>query len=115
MVRREARVEDSGEFGLATPVVREGQEFDHQLACGFFARLLQHPVEGQPVGVTGKELVAVNEVQQRHRLAAQRVDDVAIIDDVTMLARGGGPPACQRRERRAADEQIEAVIVKPDP
>ena len=40
---------------------------------------------------------------------------MAIIDDMRVLAGRRGTPARQRHQRRSADEQIEAVIVKPDP
>ncbi len=95
--------------------MRESQEIDHQLTGRFFSELLKQPLESQPVGIAREELVAVNEIEQRHGFAAQRVDDMAIIDDMTMFAGRGGAPARQRHEGRAADEQIEAVIVQPDP
>lgn len=67
------------------------------------------------IGVARKELIAVDEAEQRHRLAAQRVDDMAIIDDMAMFAVAAGAPAHQRDERGAADEQVETVVVKADP
>ena len=49
----------------------QGEEIDHE-AAGLPVRQTQkESVEGAPVGLAGKELVAVNEVQQRHRLLAQ--------------------------------------------
>ena len=38
--------------------------------------------------LAGEELVAVDEPQQRHRFALQRVDDMLVVDDMTMLAMG---------------------------
>ena len=40
---------------------------------------------------------------------------MAIIDDVRTFTRCVGPPAEQGHQGRAADEQIEAVIVQPNP
>jgi hypothetical protein len=42
------------------------------------------------------------------------VDDVVIIDDMGVLTGGGAAP-CQGHQQRAADEQIQAVIVQSDP
>ena len=42
----------------------------------------------------GKEPVSVHEIEESHRLAARRVDDVSVIDDLVVLA-AEGPPARQ--------------------
>ena len=68
-----------------------------------------------PVSLARKELVAIDKVEQRHRLAAQRMDDMPIVDDLVVLARRMGPPARQRHEMGATDEDIEPVIVKAHP
>ena len=104
-----------GEFGLAAALMGECQEIDHQPAGWLLGEPVEQPVEGLPIGLAREELVAVDEVEQRHGFAPQGVDHMAIIDDMTVLAVGIGTPARQGHERRAADEQIEAVIVKPDP
>jgi hypothetical protein len=79
--------------------------------------LTEQSIEGLPVGLARKQLVAINKVEQGHRLAAQRMDDMPVIDDLVVLAREMGPPARQRHEMGAADEDIEAVIVEvyPEP
>ena len=74
------------EFGLAAALVRERQQIDHQTAGRRVWKLFEQPVEGPPVGVAGEQLVAVDEVEQRHRFAPQGVDDVAVIDDMGKLA-----------------------------
>ena len=43
-------------------------------------------LEGFAIGLTREQLVAVDQIWQRHRLLAQRVDHVPVIDDVTALA-----------------------------
>ena len=40
-------------------------------------------VSGRPAG---KELIAVDEIEQRHWLAAQGMNDMAIINDMAMFA-----------------------------
>ena len=68
-----------------------------------------------PVGLARKQLVAIDKVEQNYRLAAQRVDDMPIVDDLVVLAQGVGPPAQQRQEMDAADEDIEPIIVDAHP
>ena len=58
--------------------------------------------------------IAVDQTQQRHRFAAQRVDDVPIIDDMAVPAIRVGSAARQRELVRPAEEHIEPVIVQPD-
>src|ERR1700719_4689076 len=40
---------------------------------------------------------------------------MAIVDDMTVLARGGGTSTRQGHERRAADEELEAIVIEADP
>ncbi len=100
---REIGGQQRGEVGLAAALMGQGQQVDHQAAGRFFREPFEQPVEGLPVGVAREELVAVDEVQQRHRLAPQGVDHMAIIDDMRVLARGigavrapGSSAACRR-------------------
>ena len=60
----------------------------------------------------GEELIAIDEVEQRHRLAPQGADDMPIVDDMTVLAAQVGPAARQGHERRGAEEAIEPVVVE---
>ena len=57
-------------------------------------------------------------VEQRGGLAAERMDDMAVVDDMqgavgraTALER---PPACQRRHQGAAQQAFQPVVVEPD-
>lgn len=61
-----------------------------------------------------EELIAIDEVQERHRLAAERMDHMAIVDDLAVLAVGMGPPAGQRHQGSAADEHLEPVVIEAD-
>ena len=51
----------------------------------------------QPVGAR-EEPVAIERIEQRHRLPSERVDDVPVVDYLVVLAGRGGTPARQRRE-----------------
>ena len=115
LVRREIGGEQCGEFGLAAALMGERQEIDHQTARRLFRELFEQPVEGQAIGVAGEQLVAIDEIEQRHGFAPQGVDHMAIIDDMGVLAGGGGAPPRQGHQQGAADEQVEAVIIQPDP
>jgi len=46
----------------------------------------------------GKELVTINKMQQRHWLALQSMDDMPVLDDMTVLAVGLRTPPTQRHE-----------------
>lgn len=41
------------------------------------------------------------------------MDDVSIIDDMSMLAIGAGAAARQRHELCTADEDVKAIVVEP--
>lgn len=40
------------------------------------------------------------------------MDDVSVIDDLIVLARRGGPAALQHHEMRAANEDVQAIVVE---
>jgi hypothetical protein len=79
-----------------------------------FGKFFEQPVEGSPIGVTREKLVAVNKVEKRHRFTPQRVDHMAIIDDMRVLSGRGGASACQSHQRCSTNEQIQPVIIEPD-
>ena len=101
-----------GQLGLATAVVGEREQVDGDPAGLSFGQRGPQRLEGVPVGVAGEELVAVDEVEERHRLAAKRVDDVAVVHDLVVPAVREGPSARQRQEVRAADQDVEPVVVE---
>lgn len=92
--------------------MRERQKADHDAASGPLAQSGEQGVERQGVGTAGEELVAIDQVEQRHRLAAQGMDDMAIVDDMAMFAIGLWPPAPQGGDERRALEAVEPVVVK---
>ena len=104
-----------GQFALASALMCHGEQFDHDAAGLPFGQTLHEMVEGSPIGFTRKELVTVDEVHQRHGLLAQGVDDMAVVDDLVMLAGRRSPAARQRHEMRAADEHIEPIVVETHP
>ena len=97
-----------GQLGLAAALVGQGEKIDHDAAGLPLRQPLQEHVEGSPIGLAREQLVAIDQVEQRHRLAAQRMDDMAVVDDLVVLAVGMRAPARQRHELRAADEDIRA-------
>ena len=107
--------ETLGEFGLATALMREREQVDHEAACLLLGQLLEEGVEGSAIGFAREEPVAVDEVEERHRLAAQGMDHVPVIDDLIVLAVRMRAPARQRHEMRAADEQVEPIVVEAHP
>src|SRR3546814_10710448 len=92
--------------------MREAKKLDHCPARDPFGEPLQQPIEHAPVGLAREELVAIDKIQQRHRFAPKRMDDMAIIDDMAMFAAALGAAARKRKERCAAEEQLKPIVVK---
>ena len=84
--------EQIGEFGLAAALMGQGEQVDHDAAGLLLRQPLQEGVEGSAIGFAREQLVAIDEVEQRHRLAAQRVDHMPIVDDLVVLAAGMARP-----------------------
>ena len=59
-------------------------------AC-FLAHAGKQRVEGQSIVAPWEELIAIDEIEQRHRLAAQGMDHMAIVE------RGQGVAVCRWR------------------
>ena len=69
-------------------LMRKCEQFDHD--AGAAPRCLWPAAPQRPsvkVG-GGKQLIAIDEIEQRHRLAAERMDDVPVVDDMAPLAAG---------------------------
>jgi hypothetical protein len=98
---------------FAVALVGQTEQFNHALACLALRELLEQTIEGQSIGLARKDLIAVDQVEQRHGLAAQRVDDVPVVDDVTVFAIGARTAALQRHQGRAAQEQFQPVVIQP--
>ena len=93
----------------------ERQQADHDRAGTAFLTLLAQRFEGPGIGRTREQLVTVDQVEQRHRLPAQGMDDMAVVDDVAALALRHRLAAPQRGNRRRAEEAFEPVVVNADP
>jgi len=60
--------------------MRQTQQLDGELAGGSIAQPLAKVFEGETVGVPRKELIAIHQVQQRHRLATQSMDHMSVVN-----------------------------------
>ena len=103
------------QLAFAVALMSHGQELDHDTAGLTFCQMLDESVEGSPVCQARKQLVAIDESEERHRLAAERMDDMAVVDDLVVLARGISAPTWQRREVGASDEEIEPIVEQAYP
>ena len=72
-------------------------------------------VERQGEGSAGEELIAIDQIEQRHGLAAQGMDDVTVVDDMAMFAVRLGPTASQDDDGRRALETFEPIVIKAHP
>jgi hypothetical protein len=92
--------------------VRQRQQLDRDLARPLVAHFGAQRLEGFAIGLTREQLIAVDQIRQRHRLLAQRVDHVPVVDDVTTLAIGDRLPPSERHHWRRANETVEPVVVE---
>ncbi len=61
------------------------REQGHGVAAGgAFALGLKQRIEGAAVGLAREQAVAIDEIAQGHGFASQGVDDVAVIDDMSV-------------------------------
>ena len=63
--------ETARQLGLAAPIVSERQEVHHGPAGLPLGQRIPEGIEGEPVGLAREELIPVDEVQERHGLAAE--------------------------------------------
>jgi hypothetical protein len=87
--------EQCREFGLEARDHAQDQEIGHQAAGRFLREFFEQPVAGRTIGIAGEQLVAVDEIEQRHGLAPQGLDHPAIANDVGALVAGWARPACK--------------------
>src|SRR3546814_2231528 len=82
-IRQAFRLQVGGDtvrqLGLAAAIVSKRQEADHDPAGLPLRHGGAKGFEGEPVRLAREELVPVDEVEERHGLATQRMDDVAIV------------------------------------
>src|SRR5690606_30994079 len=93
-------------------VMRQGEELDCDLASLLLGELVHKRLERPTVFLSWKKLVTVDQLEQRHGLLAQRMNDMAIIHHLIVLATAMRPPSRQRHQRCRSDKDIKAVIVK---
>src|SRR5438094_491202 len=73
----------------------------------------QQYLERAGISATREQLIAIDQIEQRHRLLAQRMDDVPIVDDMAVFAaalRQMTTP--QGQELRGPEEALKPVIVE---
>ena len=78
-------VERTREFDLTGAVMREGKQADHGPTSLLLALLGLQYLEGASISAAREQLIAIDQIEQRHRLIAQRMDDVVVVDDVAVL------------------------------
>ena len=106
-----------GQLRLTSTLVSDTKQLDHEFAGATFGQPLAQIIEHVAVRLARPELISINQIQQRHRLATQRMDDVAIIDHMPVFSVPAGPAAGKTQHARAADEQFHPIIehVCPQP
>ena len=89
------------------------QQPDHG-AAGALVAVARRAAPRRRAGRRAREqLVAIDQIEQRHRLAAQRMDDVPVVDDVAVLAVGTRPAArAASATASRAEEAFEPIVVE---
>jgi hypothetical protein len=64
------------------------QKIDHGVAGRAGRDSGRQNLEGSAIGLLREELVTIDQPHQRHRFTPQRMDQVVIVDDVTMGSSG---------------------------
>jgi hypothetical protein len=60
-----------------------------------------------------EQLIAIDQIEERHRLAAQRMDDVMVVDHMAMLAAALRRPAApQGQQLRRAKKAFEPIVIE---
>jgi hypothetical protein len=103
----------AGQFGLTRPVVSKHQQAHHDTASGSGRMGGNQRLPGAAIGDPGKELVSIDEVEERHGLAAQDMIDVQVVDHVAaaIAARAGGAlPTREGQDQDPTQQAFEPVL-----
>ena len=92
------------------------QRADDELAGGLLRQRRHGGVIEPAIGVAREELVTVDEAGQRAMgLALSAVNDVAVVDDMGAAVVAVAAAARQGHQMRAAEEDLEPVVVEAHP
>src|ERR1700760_4404607 len=106
----ELGIDSPSELGFAGTIMSQRQQSDDRAARLLLAVTGQQCFEGALIGAAREELLTIDQIEQGHWLAAQGMDDVPIIDHMTVFAAGMRSPAAQRDQRRRAEETFEPIV-----
>src|ERR1700677_3284515 len=93
----------------------ERQQLDCDLARPLVAHFGKQGLEGFAISRTGEQLIAVDQVRQRHWLPAQCVDYMPVVDDVTTPGSQGWPSTSERHHECGAEKAVEPIVVEMHP
>ena len=89
----------------------ERQQLDHGPAGDARSPALEQALPGSAVGRAREQRVTVDEMQQRHRLAAQAVNDMPVVHHLDAASVARRTAARQGQHQALADEAFQPVIV----
>src|SRR5256885_12538223 len=107
----ELGIDSPTELGFAGTIMSERQQSDDRAARLLLAVTGQQCFEGALISAAREELLTIDQIEQSHWLAAQGMDDVPIIDHMTVFAAGMSSPAAQGHQRCRAAKAFEPIIV----
>ena len=101
------------ELGFTGAVVSERKHADHGAAGLFLALPGQQRLECAGVSAAREQLIAIDQIAQRHRFLAQRMDHVMVVDHMAVLAAALWRPAApQTQQVRGAEETVEPIVIE---
>src|SRR5262245_15369905 len=109
----ELGVDSPSELGFAGTIMSQRQQSDDGAARLFLAVIGQQCFERALIGAAWEELLTIDQIEQGHWLTAQRMDNMSIIDHMTVFAAGMRSPAAQRDQRRRAEETFQPIVIQP--
>lgn len=100
------------QLGFATVIMGQSQKLYRDSACLPPREKFNSELKTTPVLLPGKQLITVNQIHKRPRLAPKRMNHVMIIDRVSRFLRRPSSPALKGKQMTVSQVQRYSLIVK---
>jgi hypothetical protein len=95
----ELGIDRFGQFGLAGTLMRKSEQPDHRATRVPLVAGSQQRLECARVGLPREQMITIDKIEQCHRLPAQRMDHMPVIDDITAFVGCLWSPAAPQCEK----------------
>lgn len=90
--------------------MRQRQKLDGDLASLLVRKVFDEGLESSAIFLPREKLVAINEAPERHRLFAQGMDDVVVVDDLIVPPVSVAASPAQRHQVRTSDKDLQPIV-----